>query len=142
MAQAAGEDILDGAGAPDQVELLEDHGDATARLPQGDALQPGELLAIQEDPARGGLYQPVDAPQESGLPRPAGTNHTQELALGDSQIDGIDGLGAGWKDLGQPLEPDERGCGQIEFSATRLGWPRPWRWEWEVLPSAGLGPPA
>ena len=67
-----GEHVADHRHALDRVELLEDHADVAAHRTQPRLPAPSPVHAVEEDLAALGIHQPVDAPDEGGLPAPEG----------------------------------------------------------------------
>ena len=82
VAQPAGQDVGQHAGASDQVELLEDHADPAPDLAQVLLRSGRHVHAVPDDPARGRLDQAVDAAQQGGLARAAQADDRQELSIG------------------------------------------------------------
>ena len=109
--------VLDGARGQ-QVEVLEDHADAAARLAQflagaaAAAGEGGEVLAGDGHGAGGGALQEVDAADEGGLAGAALADDAVHLALADVQVDAVEGgdlAAARAVDLGQARSGDHRG---------------------------------
>ena len=67
VAEPPAQQVLHHRQALDQVVFLEHHADPAARPAQAAAGQLGEVLAAEQDLARGRLDQPVDAADQRGL---------------------------------------------------------------------------
>ena len=66
-----------------------------------------DVLAVQQDPPGGGLFEPGDHPQRGGLAAARRTEHREELALGDVEVGGLD-RDVVPEPLAHPVEPDDR----------------------------------
>jgi hypothetical protein len=71
----------------EQRVLLEDHVDVA---PVG--RDPDHVAAVEQDLAAGRLLEAGDHPQGGGLAAARGPEQGEELALGDAQVDAVDGL--------------------------------------------------
>ena len=67
VAEPAAQHVLDHREPLDQIVLLEHHADAPARRAQRAAVQPREVLAHEQDLARGRVDQAVDAADQRRL---------------------------------------------------------------------------
>ena len=69
IAQPSRQDIVDDAQAPYQIEMLENHADLPAYRPKLTLAQGGNIGAVPDDLARGGVDQAVGAAQKRRLAR-------------------------------------------------------------------------
>ena len=97
-----------------QVELLEDHPDVAAHLPQVPLGETADLAAGDDHRAGGGPVEGVDQPQQRRLPGPGVADHAEDLARVDGQVhvpEGVHRLGVtgpGREDATDTDEPDQR----------------------------------
>ncbi len=82
--------VEDGARGQ-QVEVLEDHADRAARRPQRPLVERADVDAVDDDPARGRLLQPVDEPDQGRLAGPAAADDAHDLAARHGQVDAVEG---------------------------------------------------
>ncbi len=61
IAETAREDVLHHTQAFHEVVFLENHADAPARIAQIPPLEAGKVFSLEQDIARRGVHQPVDA---------------------------------------------------------------------------------
>jgi hypothetical protein len=99
--------------------VLEDHLHLAPDLPQALALEIGDLLPVEEDPAIGRVVQPHDDASQRGLAAARLPHQADRLARVDLEVDAIHGVdladlalnedapGDG-EVLLQPLDPDQR----------------------------------
>src|SRR5262249_52557056 len=80
MRQAADEDVVHHAQAPDEGELLVDHADAGPVLAQRSPAQRGELHVAEADRAIADRRGTREAPQERGLAGARGPDDGDELS--------------------------------------------------------------
>src|SRR3546814_9539958 len=104
VAEAPGEHVLHHREALDQRVLLEDHAHAPARPPQGVGAERRQLQVTQEDLAAGRLDQAIDAADQRGLAGARGADEGHDLAVGDAEIDALQGEIAGSVALLEVLE--------------------------------------
>src|SRR3546814_20623699 len=90
--------------ALDQRVLLEGHAHAPARPPQGGGAERRQLQVTQEDLAAGRLDQAIDAADQRGLAGARGADEGHDLAVGDAEIDALQGEIAGSVALLEVLE--------------------------------------
>ena len=83
--------VVQGAHVREEVELLEDHADALADRIQV-ALRRGDVDALDDDLAAGGLLKAVDAAKQGRLARAGRTDHDDDLLLVDDQVDALEDL--------------------------------------------------
>src|SRR5690606_25325978 len=88
----------------EQADLLDHVPDATAQLGRVDL---GDVVAVEEDPAFGRLYQPVDHAERGGLAATGRAHQHADLTGPDVQAQLRDGIRrlAGIA-LAYPVEPD------------------------------------
>lgn len=113
-----------------QREVLVDHADAHAGPAQLPLRQRGQLLPVDRDGARGGLFEQVDAAQQGALARAALAEHAEDLSFADMEVHAVEG-DDGPVDLAQAGNSDHeiprrrRRCSRdgsgIPFSACRAG---------------------
>lgn len=80
----AGDAEFVGDGVGEQERMLGNQSDAAAQLQD---VEPGDRGAVEQDPAPVGLGEPVEQPQQGGLPGPAGPDHRRTLTTGKRRID-------------------------------------------------------
>ena len=83
--QAVG-DVVDHGHVREQRVVLEHRGEVAL-----ERRQRGHVLAVELDRALGGLLEPADQPEHGGLAGAGGTEHREELALRDLEVDAVDG---------------------------------------------------
>src|SRR5262249_49028962 len=91
----------------EQVELLEDDPDALAHPGDVRAL-PGDLVALEEDPSGVNGLEEVDATQQRALAAATRSDHDEDLAGGDLEVDSVEHDEVA-EALPQVLELDHRG---------------------------------
>ncbi len=86
----------------------------------------GDVLAAEEDLARGGALEPGDDPQRGGLARSGRPEERDELAVGDVEVEVAHGDHAAGELLADAAQPDggngvviRRGNGR---SGPNIGW--------------------
>ena len=100
MASATASPALVGRNAPDDEAVADVVADGHVReervvLEHGvdvaiERRDAGDVAAVQPDRPRGGLLEPGDHAQGGRLSRARWTEHAEELAVGDLQVDAID----------------------------------------------------
>ena len=60
--------------------VLEDHLDLPAQRPHAPLGELGDVLAVEDDPARGDIMQPGDAPGQGGLAAPGLADYAERLS--------------------------------------------------------------
>ena len=111
-----------------QVEMLEDHRDLLAKLPQLLRRQRREILAIDDDAARSRPLQKVDAAHERRFARARHADDAEDIALLNLQVDvlqGVHRLGFALEGFGQMVQLNERQNGSTPFNTRMWGSPRP-----------------
>lgn len=94
----------------EEREVLEDHADlAGADLAEFAVAERGQVLAVEEDAARGGLQESVEHPQESRLAGAGQAHDDEDLARcdGEGRVDdgGGGAVGAQFLPVGSFAEP-------------------------------------
>jgi hypothetical protein len=118
MRQATEHGVLDHGETAQEIELLEDESDAGARAPESLRIGPGHRDAAHLDLARGRGDEPVEAPEQRGLARPARADQRHELPPPDIEIDPVQRPRAPRIVLAEAADADHR---------------RPavkWKWTW------------
>ena len=123
VAESAGKDVLEHGGAPDKVELLEDHADAPAHVAQGPRVGPRHRPAVHWTRARRGLHQAIDRPQEGGLPGSAPPDDDDELGALDREVHAVEGDGGRGRTTRSPRTSIIGASGAFQ----RPRGPRRWR---------------
>ncbi|CAN5256622.1 hypothetical protein BH20ACT8_BH20ACT8_12860 [soil metagenome] len=102
-------DVVRDRHVGEQADLLDDIADAAAQLVGVDV---GDVLAVEDDPARRGLDEAVDQLHRGGLAAAGRPDQDDDLALRDVHRHAVDrGRGLPGEPLGDLLEPDHRmGC--------------------------------
>ena len=85
-------DVAQAGALHEQVELLEDHADGAALLPQLGGGQLHEILSVDDHLARCRALQQVDAAHQGGLARAAHAHDAEDVPVPDGQIDVVQGL--------------------------------------------------
>ena len=104
-AQQAGDggDVLGDRDVGEEAHLLDHVADAKPEL---DRVHAGDVLAVEQDPARGRLLQPVDHLQAGGLAAARGAHQHADLAIGDLEVEVVHGDLAARIFLADLFEPD------------------------------------
>ena len=103
--QRDGHHVLLDALVGEQPDLLDDVADAAAQL---DRVGVGDVLAVEPDPAGGGLDEPVDHLERRGLAAARRADEADHLAARDVEVELVDGDGPVGVGLADALEPDHR----------------------------------
>ncbi|MNI34352.1 hypothetical protein D3C73_883410 [compost metagenome] len=106
--QGEGDVVLDGLGVQ-QVEVLEDHADASPRRAQLGGFEGGDFLAVDEDLARVGRLQPVDGADQGRFAGSRAAHYAEHFAARDVQVDSIQRRALARRAAiapGHPLKPD------------------------------------
>ena len=112
VAEPTGKDVVQHGGAPDQVELLEDHADPPAHIAQRSRVGPRHRLALHADRARRRLHEAIDRAQEGGLSGPAAPDDDDELRGLHGEVHAVEGDGGRRAHDAQPAHVDHRGGGR------------------------------
>ena len=98
------EDVVQDAQAPEQIELLEDEADA--RPDPAEVLGDGSADPRVPDPdlTRRRRHQAVETAQKGGLPRPAGPDEGDHLAVADVQVYAVEPNGVAGINLSKPAD--------------------------------------
>ena len=88
------EHVLDGGGAGDQVERLEDHADLAAEAAHALAVQRHHIYTVDDQLALGDVDHAVDGADEGGFAGAGQTDDRHKFALIDRQIDVLESLHA------------------------------------------------
>ena len=83
-------DVAQHGALLEQAEVLEDHADGGAQLEQLLAGEVGDIAPVDEDLARRGALEQVDAAHERGLARARGTDDAEDVAVVDGQVDVVE----------------------------------------------------
>ena len=86
-------DVVADGHVREQRVVLEDGVDVTV-----ERRDRGHVLAVEQDAARGRQLEAGDHPERRGLARPRRTEHREELAVADVEVDAVDG-----DDVAEPL---------------------------------------
>ena len=103
----------------EQIEMLEDHRDLLAELAERLRAERGEILAVDDDAARGRLFQKVDAAHQRRFARAGHADDAENVALLDVQVDifqGVYRLGFPLEGLCQVVQLNERQDGSTPFN--------------------------
>ena len=106
-------DVLQAAALHQQVELLEDHGDVPAALPQGGGRQGLHRGAVDDDAALSGAFQQVDAAHQRGFARARHTDDAVNRTIRDGQVDVLQRIHCAvlhLEGLGKVFDLDHRNC--------------------------------
>jgi len=121
--------VIKGAGAGQQIEMLEDKADlAIAHSRQFVAREPGYLLVAQPVVAGCGAVEAAEQVHESGLARSRGTHYRDELPGGNLDRNAAQGMhhrAAHLVFLAQASGADEW---HVRTCAARRKWPAWWLW--------------
>ena len=84
-------DVVGDGFRGEQVEVLEDHSDALAELPQAVGIQRGDVFAVDQDASAAGFFEAVDQAQQGALAGAGVADQTEDLAALDAQVGGLQG---------------------------------------------------
>ncbi len=85
--EASHEDVGQYVQAPDEIELLEDHGAARAPGLESRSPEARDVLALPQDATAGRLAQSVNSPQQRRFAGARAADHAEKAALGNLEID-------------------------------------------------------
>ena len=109
-----GQHILDGGGAGNQVEGLENHTDFPAETAETFALQGHDVCAVHGQLSLRDINHPVDGPDEGGFARTAEADDGNKFALIDGEIhifQAFYAVGIGFTDMFEFNQGDSFFCG-------------------------------
>src|SRR6185503_14708698 len=107
--------VLHHRQALDQVELLEHHPHAPARLAQRPPAEVGDVTAVEEDLARGGIDEAVDAAKQRGLAGARRADHRGDPRDGEVERDAVEHALAADVFLDQPSYSQRGAAGTHAF---------------------------
>ncbi len=113
-------DVLPHGLGRHQVEVLEDHADASAQGDQALAVVAADVFVVDQHLPLAGTLQAIEGADQRGLAGAAAADDAEHFAAADFQVDLPQGLDPAGVALAQALEPDVRRGG------ARVGRRREW----------------
>jgi hypothetical protein len=96
--------VLHGGPPGQEAEVLKHHADATPQSGQMADFQPVHVVPQDRELALRGALLAEEQPEKGGLTGPGGTGEEGELALGELEVDVVEGQDAAGVSLGDVLE--------------------------------------